>query len=59
MDMEFEALGVTETDLTNLLDRKKILSPMVATPEEDQYMVELNRSIQRLEDLVKPHLVLA
>ncbi len=58
MDMEFEARGVTETDLANMLDRKKILSPMVATPEDDEYMVELNRSIQRLDDLVKPHLVL-
>ena len=59
MEFEFEAHGVTETDPERLLNRRKVLWPLWAKPEDDQYMVELNRSIQQLEDLVKPHLVLS
>ena len=58
VDLEFEAEGVRE-DPAAMIARKNVLWPMAKTPEEDQFLVELNRAIQRLEELAKPHLALS
>ena len=57
VDMEFEARDPHETDRAELMERRGIMYSMAKTPEEDQFMVELNKAIERFERLARPHLV--
>lgn len=52
---EFERHEVQE-DPADIIARRKIIYPMATKPEDDEYMVELNRTVERFENLARPHL---
>ena len=55
VEWEFERNDVRE-EAVDIIARRKILYPMATKPEEDSYMVEVNKAVERFEKLAKPHL---
>ena len=56
MDMEVSAREMSEA-YADGMERKRILWNMGEPPEKDQFMVELNAAIAKIEGIAKPHLV--
>ncbi|MGO9600556.1 MAG: hypothetical protein ACLP7Q_21445 [Isosphaeraceae bacterium] len=56
VDQEFSESGIVE-DRQERMERKKIMWCMTDSREKDEFMVELNAAIAKIEEIGKPHLI--
>jgi len=57
VDLDLKDTGQMELDHADAMKRMRIMFPAAATPEEDEYMVELNAAVGKVEKIGKPHLI--